>query len=254
MKVKVNTEYKTAENRDKISISISKNSPLILICNRVDHHPICLGYFILFFFFNFYNYIFLFFIYLVILVACKGKVTFFGLTLSVCVGVCGGVFVCGGGRGLFGRRVVGMQGECFGVGRGMVLCLWLKIPWFWSPLFQFSLQLWNNNITIPISHFGPCLISYDFWNSCLMAIGVPVLGCYGYGCPIHCSFCSFSYRILHLVITSFAQIYWCSFLCLLDRQPLVSDSEFQLFAWTQGFQLSLSRQACKISRISGEKP
>ena len=47
-------------------------------------------------------------------------------------------------------------------------------------------------------------------------------------------FCSFSYtcRTLCLIITSFAQISWCSFLCLLDMHPLLWDSEFQWFAWT----------------------
>ena len=42
VKVKVNTEYKIAETGVK-SPNISKNSPLILICNRVGHHLICLG-------------------------------------------------------------------------------------------------------------------------------------------------------------------------------------------------------------------
>ena len=64
--------------------------------------------------------------------------------------------------GCLGERWVGMQGENFGVGRGMGLCLLLRIPWFWRPLFQFSLQLLNNNIAIPLSHFGSCLILYDF--------------------------------------------------------------------------------------------
>ena len=144
----------------------------------------------------------------------------------------------------FGGRVggwVGMQGECFGVGRGMGLCLWLKIPWFWRPLFQFSLQLLNSNIAIPFSLFGSCLILYDFlkflshgnWCASWAAMAVVVLFI------ALCLFCSFSYRTLCLVITSFAQISWCFFLCLLDRHPLLWDSELQLFAWTSCRHVSI---------------
>ena len=127
-----------------------------------------------------------------------------------------------------------MQGECFGEERGLGLCLWLKIPWFWHLLFQFSLQLLNNDIAFPLSHFGSCLILYDILKSCLMAIGVHPLGCYGCGVLFiaRCLFWSFSYWTLCLVIISFAQVSWCSFLCLLYGHPLLWDSEFQLFAWT----------------------
>ena len=54
-----------------------------------------------------------------------------------------------------------------------------------------------------------------------------------------CLFCSSSYRILLLVIASFAQISCCSFLFLLDRHPLLWDSEFQLFAWASFWHVSI---------------
>ena len=39
----------------------------------------------------------------------------------MCWGFCGWCLCGGGGRGLFGGRVGGLQGECFGVGRGLGL-------------------------------------------------------------------------------------------------------------------------------------
>ena len=74
-----------------------------------------------------------------------------------------------------------------------------------------------------------------------MANGVHPLGCYGCGVLFIavCIFLSFSYRTLCLVITSFAQISWCSSLCLLDGHPLLWDSEYQLFAWTSSRHVSI---------------
>ena len=74
-----------------------------------------------------------------------------------------------------------------------------------------------------------------------MANGVHPLGCYGCGVLFIavCIFLSFSYRTLCLVITSFAQISWCSCLCLLDGHPLLWDSEYQLFAWTSCRHVSI---------------
>ena len=113
-----------------------------------------------------------------------------------------------------------------GDGAWVCVCC-LKYPGFVVPYFNF----YNYFTKMPF-WFLPHTIC--FWNSCLMAIGVPLLGCYGCGCPFLCSvFSACFYRTFGLLSSSFAQISFSSFLYLLDRHQLLWDSEFQLFAWTR---------------------
>ena len=106
--------------------------------------------------------------------------------VRLCVVVVGGC----SGEGWMG----GDAGGVFWEERGLGLCLWLKIPWFWHLLFQFSLQLLNNDIAIPLSHFGSCLILYDFLKFLSHGKWCASFGLLWLWCPIHCClyfFCHF---------------------------------------------------------------
>ena len=64
--------------------------------------------------------------------------------------------------------------------------------------FPFRFQNFPSNTNISHkSHLVLASYYTIFWNSCLMAIGVPLLGCYGCGCPIHCSL-SFQFVFLYM--------------------------------------------------------
>ena len=91
---------------------------------------------------------------------------------------------------------VGMQEECFGEERGLGLCLWLKIPWFWHHLFQFSLQLLYNDIAVPLSHFGSCLILYDILKFLSHGNWCASFGLLWLWCPIYSLLSVFSVRFL----------------------------------------------------------
>ena len=60
------------------------------------------------------------------------------------------------------------------------VCMLFKTPWFFSPLFNLVYNYCPKRPFLFFPHSLPH--SYKiFWNSCLMVIGVSLLGCYGCG-------------------------------------------------------------------------